>query len=409
MLCVVAAMVWANGPGSKTYFDLWATQVSLGFGGSAFAKSLLHWINDGLMAVFFLVVGLEIKRELLVGELSSLKQAALPLFAAVGGMVAPAAIFAIVAAGTPGSNGWGIPMATDIAFSLGVLSLLGTRAPLGLKVFLAALAIIDDIGAVLVIALFYTDRIDGLALGAAAAVFAALLLVNRLGIRWLLAYAVLGLGLWICLLNSGIHATIAGILTALAIPARVRLDRSDFRNQIQSQAETLSSDSATDYMTDVEQSAVHQIEVACEDVQMPLERAKRLLHPWQTFLIVPVFALANSGIVLQSETLSGLSKPVSVGIMLGLVVGKPLGIMILSRLSVALGCAALPAGVSWRHVLGASVLAGIGFTMSLFIADLARFPASIHDAAKLAIFAGSLFAAILGFVLVRSAPPSSQS
>lgn len=369
LACAIIALVWANSPWALTYRHLWETP--LGFDSRVFGLSLtLHeWVNDGLMAVFFLLVGLEIKRELLLGELSSRRTAALPVAAAIGGMVVPAAIFAAVNRGGPGAAGWGIPMATDIAFALGILALLGERMPSGLRVFLAALAIVDDLGAVLVIGLFYTTQVFWGAVAAAAVILAMLLAANRMGIRAWGAYAALGVLLWMFVLLSGIHATIAGVLLALAIPARDR--GADARRPL-------------------------------------LDRFESALHTPVAFVIMPAFALANAGVPLGGGLATELRSPIALGIMLGLLVGKPVGIMLASLAAVRSGIAQLPAGVTWRHMHGASWLGGIGFTMSLFIAALAFADVATLDVAKLGVLLASTAAGIVGYLILRGSLASDS-
>ncbi|MDP9373377.1 MAG: Na+/H+ antiporter NhaA, partial [Chloroflexota bacterium] len=286
--CALAALVWANSPWAAAYARLWATEITIG----PVSETVLHWINDGLMAVFFFVVGLEIKREVLVGELASPRQAALPIAAALGGMAAPAAIYAAINLGGTGLAGWGVPMATDIAFALGVLALLGRRAPVGLKVFLTALAIVDDLGAVLVIALFYTAQVSWAALGVAAGFLAALILANRLHARHPAAYATLGVGLWVAFLESGVHATIAGVLLALTIPARTRVDTGEFARRAHALLHDFdrAGDEAPNILTNADQqAALAELEDLAEGVQTPLQRLEHALHPWVAFGIVPLF------------------------------------------------------------------------------------------------------------------------
>jgi NhaA family Na+:H+ antiporter len=406
LACTIAALAWANSSWGAGYVELWEMEFGLSFGGQALAMDLRHWINDGLMAVFFLLVGLEIKREVLVGELASVRLAALPIMAALGGMVVPALIFAAFNAGGPGADGWAIPMATDIAFSLGILALLGSRAPLSLKVFLTALAIVDDLGAVLVIALFYSHELDMTALATSGGLLGALIVLNALGVRRLTPYMVVGAVMWVTMLRTGIHATIAGVLLAMTIPTRVRMDVSEFLRtgrelleRFEKTPHTLNSD----LLSDERQSTLHAIETSCEGVQMPLQRLEYLLHTPVNFVIMPLFALANAGVVLTGFGLERLSSPVTVGIVLGLVLGKTIGITLFSWLSVKLGLAALPRRVRWSHVLGVAMLGGIGFTMSLFIAELAFVDEAIGTAAKLGILLGSLVSGVLGaLVLLRA-------
>ena len=402
--CTAIALVWANSPWAESYGHLWERKLTIGTPGFGLSLTLHHWINDGLMAVFFFVVGLEIKRELLVGELSSLRSAAFPIAGALGGMLVPASLYAAINAGGPGAPGWGIPMATDIAFALGVLALLGPRVPLALKVFLAALAIVDDIGAVLVIALFYTADLSLDALAAAGAVLAALVLANRAGVRHPAVYALIGLVLWVAVLRSGVHATIAGVLLALTIPSRTRLDARQFLHRARAALDDFahgSTGSGSVLTNEDQQEALQRLEHACEQAQAPLLKLEEKLHVPVAFLIMPLFALANAGVRLEGDTAALLADPISVGVIAGLVVGKPVGITLLAWLAVRFGLAAKPAGVPWAAVLATGWLAGIGFTMSIFIAGLAFASAEALTAAKLGILTASLLAGGVGFVLMR--------
>jgi Na+:H+ antiporter, NhaA family len=404
LICSLVALGWANSPLAPSYFRLWQTPVEMRFGQWLdLDKPLLLWINDGLMAMFFFLVGMEIKRELLVGELSSWRQALLPIVAALGGMVAPALIFFMLNAGTPEIRGWGIPMATDIAFSLGVLALLGTRAPLALKVFLSAFAIIDDLGAVLVIALFYTDDLNITALFYALLAFGGMLLANRLGVRNTLVYFLIGCVIWYFMLKSGVHATIAGVLGAFAIPVRQRIAPEEYVACVRDYLRQFEVPhrKPTIILNPLQQSAVEAIERASERVQSPLQRLEHILHPWVAFLILPLFALANAGVSLLGEQAPmDWGSRVLWGVALGLLLGKPIGILLASWLTVQLKFARLPSGVSWRHILGVGFLGGIGFTMSLFIAQLA-YTAPTLNLAKIGILVGSLLAGIIGFLLLR--------
>jgi NhaA family Na+:H+ antiporter len=365
--------------------------------------SLHHWINDGLMALFFLLVGLELKREVLVGELSSLKDAVLPVAAALGGMVLPALIYAAFNAGTTAASGWGIPMATDIAFAVGILVLLAWRVPKNLIVFLTALAIADDLGAVLIIALFYTAQLDWHALGVAAALCVVLALFNRGGVRHPLPYALAGVALWLAVLASGVHATLAGILLALAVPARPSYAPASFERRIEQLLAAFRDDRRDESTSDdpLSNPRMASIAEAMEDssgrVQSPLHRMEHHLTPWVTFVIIPVFALANAGIDLGAVQWSeALAHDVTLGVIGGLVLGKFAGIGLFSWAAVRVGAARLPAGVAWRHLLGAGWLAGIGFTMSLFIAQLAFDDARLVEEAKLGILLGSALSAAIG-------------
>jgi len=412
LFCAILALVWVNSPWAHAYHALWHTPISIAVAGFTLDHDLHFWVNDALMAVFFLVVGLEIKRELLAGELASPKQAALPIVAAIGGVLAPALIYAAFNHGRPGAAGWGIPMATDIAFVIGVMALLGNRVPLGLKVFLTALAIVDDIAAVLVIAVFYTANIDWNCIAVAALCTALLLLANRMGVRHPLPFAVLGAVLWIAVLQSGVHATIAGVVLAMTIPTRTELDAPGFLQQVRTIVRHFEActDTQKGPLTDYEQQiAIEALEDTCEKAQPPLQRFDRVLHPWVTFFIMPAFALANAGVALDREIASRFSEPIILGVLFGLVLGKPIGIMIASWLAVAIGWAKLPDGVTWSRVHGASWLAGIGFTMSLFIGALA-FPDDAHlSLAKLGILAASLLAGVIGSALLLLHRPSVRS
>ena len=404
----VAALSLANSPWAEGFEALWHIELGFELGDFTVREDLRHWINDGLMAIFFLLVGLEIKREVLVGELASMREATLPIAAAVGGMAVPA-LFYLAVTGSLGASapeGWGVPVATDIAFALGALTLLRGRVPTGLIVFLVALAIVDDIGAVLVIALFYTE---GLALGwlGIAAVFLGLLaLISGLGIRHPLPYWLLGIGLWFGVLESGIHATVAGILLAFTIPAHRRVDGDYFLRRARELLdifEAASDPAITDEASIGQQEAVRVLEMGCEQVQTPLQRIERGLSPWVSYLILPIFALANAGVPLEGAVSQGM-QPVALGIGAGLVLGKPIGILLASWLAVRAGIADLPAGVSWRHVTGAVMLAGIGFTMSLFIAGLAFEGSELLQVAKLGILAASLISGVLGYLWLRALP-----
>jgi NhaA family Na+:H+ antiporter len=411
MTATVVALVWANSQWSAAYFRLWEMDLAIGAADRLVTHSLHHWINDGLMAVFFLLVGLEIKREFLVGELSSFRQATLPIAAAIGGMLLPAVIYAVVNAGGAGSRGWGIPMATDIAFALGVLTLLGPRVPAGLKVFLAALAIVDDLGAVAVIAIFYTSTIHTGTLAFAGLTMLLLLALNRAQVRSLTPYLLLGLVLWGALLSSGIHATIAGILLALAIPSRTRINADKFSSEARALIDEFDRSETGDLLVITskgQQEALYALEVASTAVQAPLIRLEHALHGIVGYAIMPVFALANAGVVLSGVG-DVLTDRIALGVVLGLLLGKPGGVMLFSWLSVRLGFAGLPAGVSWRQLHGAAWLAGIGFTMSLFVSGLAFAAEELLTAAKLGVLAGSIVAGVVGWRLIVSAGPARAS
>jgi Na+:H+ antiporter, NhaA family len=401
------ALLWANSPYGDTYFGFWATELSLNLGDAAISDSLLHWVNDGLMAIFFLAIGLEIKREALVGELASPRNAALPIAAAVGGAVVPALIFVGLSGGGQAARGWGVPMATDIAFALGVLALLGSRAPTGLRIFVTALAIVDDLLAVVVIALFYTADVSVPALAAAAFVMLLLVGANRIGVRRPLAYAGLGVLLWFAVAESGVHATIAGVLLALTIPASTRLDSDAFvahaREHIDAfEGRTVGGEAAS---TERHHAALWELEEATERAQAPMLRIEHALHPWVAFLILPVFAFANAGVRIEGDLASAIRDPIVIGVIAGLVVGKQIGISLGALAIVRVGWANLPSGVRWRHVYGAAWLGGIGFTMSLFIGTLAYGERSPELAlAKFGILVASVIAGLGGYAILRRAP-----
>jgi Na+:H+ antiporter, NhaA family len=402
----VVALLWANSPWAESYAALWQTKLTVGLGEFSLSKDLTHWINDALMAVFFLVVGLEIKRELLVGELSSVRSAALPIAAAVGGAVVPALIYIAINTGTEGAAGWGIPMATDIAFALGVLALLGERAPVALKVFLTALAIVDDIVAVLVIAFFYTAEISWGALGVGGLFLAALVMANLIGVGRTLVYAVLGVGLWLAFLLSGVHATIAGVLLAFTVPASSFINPGAFleRSRYVLDRFEKAGEKGENVLTNEErQAALHALNHATYQLEPPLHELEHTLHPWVVFAIMPIFALANAGVTLGGGLAEALVSPVALGIVAGLVLGKQLGITLFAWLAVKVGVSELPVGINWRHVYGGGWLGGIGFTMSLFITDLAFSNGSLVDAAKLGILAASLIAGVIGWAILRGA------
>jgi NhaA family Na+:H+ antiporter len=403
LACAVVALLWANSPLSEYYFRLWSIPVEVRFGNLVdIDKPLLLWINDGLMAVFFFLVGMEIKRELLVGELRSPRKAMLPMAAAVGGMVVPALIYASLNWGTPEIRGWGIPMATDIAFALGALALLGTRAPLALKVFLTALAIVDDLGAVLVIALFYTENLKVNALLYSLLFWGAMIAMNRLGVRSGLAYFLMSVGMWYFMLKSGVHATVAGVLGAFAIPVRSRIDPELFIVRVREYLNQFDQPitERTIILSPEQQSAVEAIEREALRVQSPLQRLEHRLHYFVAFFVMPIFALANAGVALGGEGGLNWTSRVIWGVALGLLIGKPLGIALFPWLAVRLGLAQLPQGINFVHIVGVGFLGGIGFTMALFIAGLA-FRGDELNYAKLGILAGSALAGAIGFMMLR--------
>jgi NhaA family Na+:H+ antiporter len=400
------ALVWANSPWKGAYHDLWHAELTLGSAQLQITESLLHWVNDGLMAVFFFVVGLEIKREVLVGELASPRRAALPAIAALGGVLVPIGIYLALTRGHEGAEGWGIPMATDIAFALGVLAVLGDRVPLGLKVFLTALAIVDDIAAVLVIAVFYTSDVSWDAIAAGVGMLSILVLFNRIGIRQSWVYALLGIALWASVFESGVHATVAGVLLALIIPANTRFDPVTFVHrgrELLSHFDAAGPDDDSVLTNGERQDLLAELEDTVEGAGAPLHRLEHALHPWVAFVIVPIFALANAGVDLRGVE-DALGNRVTLGVGLGLILGKQLGITAASWLTVRSGLTSLPEGVTWRQIYGVAWLAGIGFTMSLFVTDLAfteNGETLLLTSAKLGILGASLLAGIVGWALLR--------
>jgi len=411
LICTVIALVWANTPFAESYFHLWHTNISIQIGDFVLSHSLHHWINDGLMAIFFFVVGLEIKREFLVGELSSAQKAALPVAGALGGMIFPALIYTLFNFGTEGSSGWGIPMATDIAFVIGILALLGPKVPIGLKIFLIALAIADDIGAVLVIAIFYTSDISFLSLLIGAGFIVLLIAANLLGIKNLLIYTILGFGLWLAFLYSGVHATVAGVLLAFTIPATSRINSKEFMEEGEKLIRDfdLAGEEVESTFTNEERLiAAQALETNVKKVMTPLSRFESGLHPWVSFFIMPLFALANAGVSLQGDLIEAITNQISTGIILGLFLGKQSGIFICSWLAIKLKIAAKPEGVSWSKIYAAGILAGIGFTMSLFIANLAFTEQSLLDISKVGILSASLISGIIGFIVLKRTLKSSK-
>lgn len=408
MVCTVIALAWANSPWAASYFALWQTPVNVSVGSLVINKPLLLWINDGLMAIFFFLVGLEIKREIRSGELSNPKQAALPMAAAIGGMVVPALLYTWVNWGTPEVKGWGIPMATDIAFALGVLAMLGKRVPVALKIFLTALAIVDDLGAVLVIAIFYTAKLSLTSLGIGFAFLVLSSIANMVGVRKTVIYVILGIGLWVAFLKSGVHATIAGVLLALTIPANRKLDATDFYEKANAFIQRFRSEIKPGKVepTPDQRGAIHALEVACEHADTPLQRMEHGLHGWVAFGIMPIFALANAGVAFGGGGLGVLwSDKVAIGIILGLFFGKQIGVFLFSWLAVKANLAEMPANVSWRQLFGVGCLAGIGFTMSLFIANLAFDDPTILDNAKLGILVASILSGVWGWILLTRKSP----
>ena len=406
LLAAIVALVVANTPAHGPFLEFWHTQVSIGIGAFHGEMSFAHIINDIFMAVFFLLVGLEIKYEMTAGELTNIRQAILPILGALGGVLAPIAIYLAFNATHPEAfMGWGVPTATDIAFALGILSLLGSRVPNGVRVFLSTLAVADDIIAILVIAIFYGESPDLLWLGAAAIVFVALIVMNRMHVYSLVPYILVGCVLWFCVFSSGIHSTIAGVLLAFAIPSgsRVNLDNFfDWSNKRLRMANSFYEGDETplvaqkDYITTV--SSLSKIS---KQAVPPATRLEHKLYPWVYFLILPLFALTNADVAVTGLDFATVtSSPVVLGVLCGLVLGKPIGIMLFSFITVKTKIASLPEFVTWRHMLGASVLGGVGFTMAIFVANLAYADALLITEAKLSILVASTVAGVIGFVLL---------
>ena len=408
LCCAVLAMIVANSPWGDSYAALWKTKFGFDVNGVFIGMSLEHWINDVLMAFFFLVVGLEIKREVLFGELAGFKRAALPIIAALGGMIGPGIIYFTLNAGTPSEHGFGIPMATDIAFALGVLSALGKRVSISVKVFLVSLAVADDLGAIIVIALFYSSGISFGWLAVAAGIVAVLIVLNKMGVKALTPYMILGVCLWLAVHNCGVHATIAAVVLAFTIPVAPKMDTLDFMEKIKAVVNNFqeAQKQKEGILLQSEQvEALHHIAKHKNAVQNPLLRLEHALAPYSNYLIMPIFAFANAGVSIGSNIDFGIDH-VFLGIFFGLVVGKPLGIFTFTFLAEKLGIAARPKGATWVEIFGAGALGGIGFTMSMFVTNLAfsgEHALVATDVAKISILIASLSAGILGsiFFFVR--------
>ena len=412
IICTALALAWANSPLSSFYFGLWETPVSITIGASSFSKPLLLWVNDGLMAIFFFSIGLEIKREVIDGELSSFRQAALPMVAALGGMLVPAGLFFLLHQGNEGIESWGIPMATDIAFSLGILSLLGSRAPLSLKVFLTAFAIVDDIGAVLVIALFYAHEVDWNALAISGSLLAFLFICNYLfSIKRNWVYIIVGVGVWYYMFKSGIHPTIAGVLVAFTVPATNNIRLKHFTQSIRDFLDDFRIEKAKEggpFLPQKELDTLAGLKSNVRAVQPPLQRMEYLLNDFVAYFVMPLFALANAGVMLRGG-LEVAYQPLFLHIAVALLVGKIVGIVVFSWVAVRLRVAGLPTGANWTQMAGLGFLGGIGFTMALFIANLALEDGALLAQAKLGILAGSLVAGALGYFLLRWSLPQDET
>ncbi len=405
MFMTVFALILANTPLTDTYVHFFHTNVDFNVGSWTLSNSIHHWINDGLMAFFFFIVGLEIKREILVGELSNIKVAMLPILSAIGGMVIPALIYMSINNGSEGANGWGIPMATDIAFAISALVLLGKRVSPALVTFLVALAIVDDLGAVLVIAIFYTEQIHVLPLVLAGFSFLVLISFNRFGIHAILPYFIVGLGMWFFMLESGVHATIAGVIAAMAIPSKPKLTPLDFTVHMRNKLNEYDNyPVSTDYMLHEKQKAIlSNIKDRIDAVNSPASRLEHDLHLPVSLIVIPLFALANAGISIDFSSIGEtILQPVSLGIIAGLILGKVLGIAGVAWLAVKLKIAKLPERSNMSQIFGVAFLGGIGFTMSIFVAELAfTGNETLIFQAKVGILCASLFAGLFGFFWLK--------
>lgn len=412
LAAALVALVWANSPAADTYTALWATEIGVEVGAFRVAEPLSAWVNDLLMAFFFFVVGLEVKREVVHGSLRDPAAAALPIMCALGGMLAPALIYTAWNAGTPEISGWGIPMATDIAFSVGVLALVGRRAPVSLKVFLLSLAVADDIGAILVIAVFYTSDLSFGWLGLAAATLVVVVVMRRVGIRAMGPYIGAAALLWFAVFESGVHATIAGVVLGLLTPSRPFHTPEAVVGDASRHLRGIAARPPDGRADEEEQTALLHVSSVVEEAVSPLTRLERTLHPWTSFVVLPLFALANAGVALSGTGVGDLLRdPVALGVATGLVLGKPIGIVGAALLAVRVGRLRLPGGVGWLELVGVALLAGIGFTVSIFVAGLAFGEESAAtDTAKVGILAASAVAGVVGagFLALRDASAHTQ-
>ena len=404
MVSVVAALIWANGSYADSYEHLWHTEIGLKLGDFSFYQPLHIWINDALMAIFFFVIGLELKREFMAGELSSFRKAMLPMGAALGGMIVPALIYVAFNAGRPSASGWGIPMATDIAFALALLTLAGKHLPGTLKIFLSALAVADDLGAVLVIALFYTAEISWMSLGMGALLLIGMVVMNMIGIRRAYLYGLVGVVAWLFFFYSGVHATIAGVLAGFTIPARTKIDEEGYVNNLKVLTGKFEQEIPLEgpLTTPAQHKIIEQVKEISSAAETPLQKLEHSLHHWVMFLIMPLFALSNAGLHLSASFFEGGINGVMLGIFFGLLFGKIIGITGFTFLMVKTKLADLPEQANFKHVFGVSILAAVGFTMSLFISNLAFTDAHLIESAKYAILITSLLAGVLGILYLKS-------
>lgn len=403
---VLLALAIANSHLGNTFHHFWETTIRIRFMDLDINYSLHQWVNDGLMAMFFFVVGLELKREILAGELSSFRKALLPIGAAVGGMVFPALLYLTINNGLPSEGGWGIPMATDIVFSLALVSLVSKKVPLAAKIFLMALATVDDLGAVLVIAFFYSSDISQLNLLIGLGLLLSLIIANYMGVRKIWFYAIIGIGgVWLNFLLSGVHATIAGVLVAFAIPAKTKIAEKTFSANLQGLLAGFDKEIPEEgpLVNPEQHQIIEEIRARSLDAQAPSQKLERALHPWVSFLVIPLFALSNSGVVLGTNFFSDLINPITLGVVIGLVAGKFFGVLFLSWAMVKTKITRLPQNTTWKHMTGLGLLAGVGFTMSLFITDLAFADSFLIDQAKYGILLASAISGFLGVLVLKSA------
>lgn len=408
----LVAVILSNSPWAEAFHHFWEYEFSIGFDEHIISKSLHHWINDGLMAVFFFVVGLELKREIIAGELRDPKNAVMPIIAAIGGMLVPALMYYFFNPGGETSNGWGIPMATDIAFALGVLYLLGDKVPLSLKIFLTALAIVDDIGAVLVIAFFYTSDINMVSLATGGVVFVILIVSNLLGVRNTIYYGIMGIaGLWLAFLMSGVHATIAAVFAAMTIPANVKISKKEYLEGMKNLIGIYKNENTTSVPT-VTQSELHIIEdirAFSKKALTPLQRLEHRMHPLVAFIIMPIFALSNAGVTFSGDFWDQIVNPVFIGVFVGLLLGKVLGVFGLMSVLLKLKIVKMPLGMNNLHLLGAGFLAAIGFTMSLFISELAFINKEHIAHAKMGVLFASVIASFAGYFIIKLANKKAEN
>jgi NhaA family Na+:H+ antiporter len=405
----IVAMILANSQYADEYFSFFDTKLGIAIGNDTISMSLLHWINDGLMALFFLIVGVEIKREIIFGELSSIKKASFPIIGAFGGMIVPASIYILFNPTEPNIHGFGIPMATDIAFALGILMLLGDRVPISLKIFLASLAVVDDLGAIIILATFYSHSIDTTALLYASFVVVSLFVINIAGIKKLLVYMILGVVLWVFIHHSGIHATISGIILAIFIPIKAKINSNSFLDTMQTKIysfDMMENSRQNILLTRPQQDILESIYQVYRDVQNPLLRLQHILHPFTAYFIMPLFAFANAGVAISSDFTYFSST--NMGIIFGLMIGKPIGIFLSVYLCTIIGIIQKPIQLEWNQIFGASLLGGVGFTMSIMVANLA-FDSTALEGAKVSVLISSTLIGIIGMLYILKNLPKPST